>query len=69
MSPFQYFFSHIVSANQQSGFFKSGISTVNTQSVDKTSNSIIVEILFNNTILPRKKTSMANITSEIWKFA
>ena len=69
MSPSQTFLSHIVSANYQFGFAKSGTSTVNTESEHKTSNSIIAEKHLNNTILPWKNPSMATLHSKICNFA
>ena len=66
MSLFQQCFSHIfVSANQQPGFSITGTLTVNTQSVQKTSKSTVVEIHLNNTKLPGKRLSMAILISEI----
>ena len=61
------FLSHIPCANQQLSFSRSGTSTINSQSEYKTSNSIIAEKHLNNTILPRKKTSMVTLPSKICK--
>ena len=62
-------FTHFVRANQQLGFFISETSTVNTQSVHKTSKSVIAEMNLTNTTSPVKRPSVAILTSEIFKFA
>ena len=56
-------FTHFVRANQQLGFFISERSTVNTQSVHKTSKSVIAEMnLTNTTSITRKKTKYGHFT-------
>ena len=62
-------FTHFVRANQQLGFFISETSTVNTQSVHKTSKSVIAEMNLTNTTSLVKRPSMAILPSEIFKFA
>ena len=62
-------FTHFVCANQQLGFFISETSTVNTQSVHKTSKSVIAEMNLTNTTSPVKRPSVAILPSEIFKFA